>query len=138
MKITEPYHETEAELTLKLEELKINGTKKQNSFSVSSKLPKIELPIFSGDLLKWHGFWYQFDISIHQNKSISDIDRFNYLKKYLSGPALETISDPTLSFANYKEAVTILTERYCNHQVLISAHMDSLFKMKKKLRIWKI
>ena len=138
MKITEPYHETEAELTLKLEELKINGTKKQNSFSVSSKLPKIELPIFSGDLLKWHGFWYQFDISIHQNKSISDIDRFNYLKKYLSGPALETISDPTLSFANYKEAVTILTETYCNHQVLISAHMDSLFKMKKKLRIWKI
>ena len=77
MKIAEPYHEIEAELTLKLEELKINGTdkssEKPNSFSVSSELPKIELPVFSGDLLKWQGFWDQFDISIHQNESISDI-----------------------------------------------------------------
>ena len=135
MKIAELYHEIEAELTLKLEELKINGTDKSsenpNSFSVSSKLPKIELPVFSGDLLKWQGFWDQFDISIHQNESISDIDRFNYLKKYLSGPALGTISGLTFSSANYKEAITILTERYGNHQVLISVHIDSLLKMKK-------
>ena len=135
MKITEPYHEIEAELTLKLEELKINGTDKSseklNSFPVSSNLPKIELPVFSGDLLKWHGFWDQFDISIHQNEFINDIDSFNYLKKYLSGPALRAISGLTLSSENYKEAVTILTERYGNHQVLISAHIDSLLKMKK-------
>ena len=135
MTITEPYHEIKAELILKLEEFKINETdkrsEKSNSFSVSSKLPKIELPVFSGDPLKWQGFWDQFDISIHQNESLSDIDRFNYLKKYLSGPALGTISGLTLSSANYKEAVTILTERYGNHQVLISAHMDALLKMKK-------
>ena len=98
---------------------------------LSSKLPKIELPVFSGDPLKWQGFWDQFDISIHQNESLSDIDRFNYLKKYLSGPALGTISGLTLSSANYKEPVTILTERYGNHQVLISAHMDALLKIKK-------
>ena len=57
MKITEPYREIETELTLKLEELKINNTnkspKKPNSFSVSSKLPKTELPLFSGDPLRW-------------------------------------------------------------------------------------
>ena len=61
MKITETYNETEAELTLKLEELKINGTdkssKKPKSFSVCSKLLKIELPLFSGDPLKLLGFW---------------------------------------------------------------------------------
>ena len=121
---------------MKLEELKINGTdkssEKPNSFSVSSELPKIELPVFSGDPLKWQGFWDQFDISIHQNKSISDIHRFNYLKKYLSVPALGTISGLTLSFANYKEAVTILTERYGNHQVLISAHVDALLKIENR------
>ena len=92
---------------------------------------KIELLVFSGDPLKWQGFWDQFDISIHQSKPISDIDRFNYLKKCLSGSALGNIAGLTLSSANYKEAVTILTERNGNHQVLISAHMVSLLKMKK-------
>ena len=81
------------------------------------------------------GILDQFDISVQQNESISDIDRFNYLKKHLSGPALRTVSGLTLSSANYKEAVTILTERYGNHQVLISAHMDSLLKMKKVKKI---
>ena len=65
-KITEPYHKIEAELTLKIEELKITGTDKRsekpNSFNVSSKLPKIELPVFSRDPLKWQRFWDQFDI----------------------------------------------------------------------------
>lgn len=72
MKITEPYKEIEAKLTLKLEELKINGTdksfRKPNSFSVCSKLPKIELLTFSADLLKWQRLWDQFDSSIHQNE----------------------------------------------------------------------
>ena len=104
-----------------MEQIKVK--KKTDSFSVSSKLLKIELPVFGGDPLKWQGFWDQFDISIHQSKPISNIDRFNYLKKYLSGPALGTIAGLTLSSANYKEAVTILKERNGNHQVLISVHM---------------
>ena len=61
--------------------IKINGTnkssKKSNRFSASSKMPKIELPVFSGDPLRWQEFSDQFDISIHQNECISDIDRFN-------------------------------------------------------------
>ena len=40
-------------------------------------MPKIELPVFSGDPLRWQEFSDQFDISIHQNECISDIDRFN-------------------------------------------------------------
>ena len=101
MKIIEPYREIEAELVLKLQKLKINETdkssEKPNSFSVKSKLSKMELPLFSGDPLKLQIFWDQFDILIHQNESISDIDCSNYLKKYLLGPALRTISGLTFS-----------------------------------------
>ena len=63
-----------------------------------------------------------------QNESISNIDRFNYLKKYLSGPALGYISGLTLSSTNYEEAVTILTERYGKNQVLISASINLVVK----------
>ena len=91
----------------------------------------IELPVFKGNPLKWQGSWDQFEISVHQNESISDIDCFNCLKKYLSGLAAENISGLTLSSANYKESVTILTVRYDNHQVF-SAHLVSVLKMKVK------
>ena len=56
MKITEPFHEIEGKLTWKLEELKLNRTdkssEKPNSLSVSVKLPKTEMSVFSGDPLK--------------------------------------------------------------------------------------
>ena len=92
----------------------------------------IELPVFKGNPLKWQGSWDQFEISVHQNESISDIDCFNCLKKYLSDLAVENISGLTLNSANYKESVTILTVWYDNRQVVISAHLVSVLKMKVK------
>ena len=58
-----------------------------SSISNVSKLPKIELPVFKGDPLKWQGYWDQFQTSIHNNERITDIDRFNFLKRYLGGEA---------------------------------------------------
>ena len=52
-------------------------------------------------------FYDQFNISIHQNKTLSDIDRFNYLRKRLAGQALATISGLTLNSENYKELLDI-------------------------------
>jgi len=56
---------------------------------------------------------------------------FNYLKRYLQGEALAVVSGLSLCSENYNEAIKILKERYGNEQVLISAHMSSLLKMKK-------
>jgi putative aminopeptidase FrvX len=45
--------------------------------------------------------------------------------------ALDAVTGLTLTSDNYKEAVAILKERFGNPQVLISAHMDSLFSVRK-------
>ena len=86
---------------------------------------------FKGNPLEWQSFYDQFNISIHQNKTLSDIDRCNYLIRYLAGPALANISGLTLNSENYKEALDILIDRYGNPQVLISAHMETLVKINK-------
>ena len=44
MKITESYHEIEAELTLKLKELKINGTDESSGVTVNMHSPKNAIP----------------------------------------------------------------------------------------------
>ena len=137
LKILEPSREVIAGLELKINALKLNdseiGSVKSTSSSTTGrcKLPKLELPVFEGDPLQWQGFWDQFNVSIHQNEGISDVDRFNYLKRYLKGKALSTVTGLALSSDNYKEAINLLVERFGNPQVLISAHLDALIKVKK-------
>ena len=36
----------------------------------TTKLPKLELPTFHGDILRWKNFWEQFCVSIHDRPSI--------------------------------------------------------------------
>ena len=62
---------------------------------------------------------------------ISDVDKFNYLKGCLKGESLSAVSGLTLSSENYEKAVGILKDRFGNEQVLISAHMESLLRIKK-------
>lgn len=141
MEFSDPTHELLAEISEKLQSLSVSSTGSEplnpiGSSSVKSvssrcRLPKFELPVFKGDPLSWQGFWDQFNTSIHENDEITDIDRFNYLKRYLGGQALETVSGLSLSKENYNHAIVTLRERFGNPQVLISSHMDRLINMNK-------
>ena len=63
---------------------------------------------------------------------MSDIDKFNYLVRYLAEQVLTTISGLTLNSENYKEALDILIDKHGNPQVLISAYMETLVKINKE------
>ena len=98
MKLVQPADELEAEIDLRLSELDQRRNPPPPSPSVISasttnvcRLPKIELTPFEGDPLVWQGFWDQFQVSFHENERISDIDKFNFLKKYLKGEALSMV-----------------------------------------------
>ena len=126
----EPVHEILAEITLKLENMRFKDSEESfgrgDSKILNTKLPKLEFPVFRGNPLLWQSFYDQFNISIHQNKTLNDIDRINYLRRYLARQALATISSLTLNYENYKEALDILIDRYGNPQALISAHMETV------------
>ena len=53
-----------------------------------TKLPRIMLKEFSGDLIEWSSFWDGFEASVHLNPKISDVDKMNYLRGLLKGDAL--------------------------------------------------
>ena len=44
----------------------------------TSRLPKLELPTFSGDPLSWQSFWDSFDAAVNTNPTLSPIHKFNY------------------------------------------------------------
>ena len=78
------------------------------------KLPKIALPHFNGNLMKWSTFWDSYESAIHKNKDLSDVDKFNYLRSLLERSAYDAIAGLTLSAVNYKEAIKILEKRFGN------------------------
>ena len=93
------------------------------------KLPKIVLRKFSGDPLGWKSFKETFEAAVHGSDSISNIEKFNYLKTYLDKSALPAIEGFPLTNENYTAAWQLLNERYGNEQLIISCHMNNLIKL---------
>ena len=77
------------------------------SQDAKAKIPKLEPPKFDDDIINWRRFWDHFQVAIHENETIREIDKFTYLKSFLSDSALSPISGLSLNSANYKEAIDI-------------------------------
>ena len=81
---------------------------------IRPKLPKINLQLFNGDIIKFTSFWETFESIVHNNEYLSDIHKSNYLKTLLEGPAAKAIQGLPMVEANYESAVELLKERYGN------------------------
>ena len=88
------------------------ATQLVNQNVVRTRLPKLSLPKFRGDVTKWNTFWDSFQSAVHRNEGITNIDKFNYLKSVLEGSAARAIEGLTLTEANYGAAEEILQERF--------------------------
>ena len=42
-------------------------------------LPKLSIPLFSGDILEWQSFWDCFETAVHNNPAQSGVQKLNYL-----------------------------------------------------------
>ena len=87
-------HDILAEIAVRLNEIKlknaretasVTASERSTSSSIACKLPKLELSVFSGNPLEWQDFWNRFDVSIGRNEEMADVDKFNYLLRFLSG-----------------------------------------------------
>ena len=94
-----------------------------------TRLPKLSIPVFSGDTLQWQSFWDCFEAAIHYNPSITGVQKLNYLRAQLQGNALRVISGLPLTNANYDHSVTLLKARYGEPHKLIDAHMQALIEL---------
>ena len=48
--------------------------------ATATKLPKLELPTFHGDILRWKNFWEQFCVSVHDRLNIPKEEKLMYLQ----------------------------------------------------------
>ena len=90
------------------------------------RLPKMELKTFDGNVRRWHEFWESFEHGVHNNASLPDHQKLQYLKNCLRGAAFVTISDLDMKGDHYDVAVRLLKERYGHKNVLRKSHLDGL------------
>ena len=94
-----------------------------------TKLPKLTLRRFRGDVTQFRTFWDTFESTVHSNPGLTKIDKFSYLVSLLEGSASRAIEGLPVTEENYDSAVEILKKRFGKPQQLISAHMEELLKL---------
>ena len=55
---------------------------------------------FDGDIMKWTQFWDLFERNIDENTTLSDVNKFQYMKGLLSGQAANVIAHLSITEEN--------------------------------------
>ncbi|XP_011883660.1 PREDICTED: uncharacterized protein LOC105570820 [Vollenhovia emeryi] len=102
-----------------------NGSESRSSI----RLPKLNLPSFSGKYDEWFPFYDSFNSIIHSNLSISKVQKLQYLKTSLTGEASNIISSLEISDINYEVAWNLLKERYDNKRIVVHTHIKAIMEL---------
>jgi hypothetical protein len=80
--------------------------------------------------VEWQSFWDVYRTAIHENKSMSPIEKFSYLLGYLTDEALALAKGYSLTEANCVQVVAALKERFGDKQRAQFAHFQALAAIK--------
>lgn len=99
------------------------SAKTEGTVSETIRLPKLNLPSFSGNLHEWLSFRDIFRSSIHNNSALSASQKLSYLKLSLLAEPLKIIQSIPISDANYDIAWNLLEDRFSNKKDQVYAHL---------------
>ena len=84
----------------------LSTTSHANLVSSHLRLPKFTLSEFTGNIIQWVSWWDRYKICIHENETLTDRDRFNYLRMYVKGAAKRESNT-----SKYLEIITLKLSR---------------------------
>ena len=79
-----------------------------------AKPPDLTIPKFNGSYLEWDTFKETFDAIVGDKPGYSNVEKFQYLKSSLTGPAQTCVAGFPVVGANYVAAYELLKERFGN------------------------
>ncbi|UYV64990.1 hypothetical protein LAZ67_3002675 [Cordylochernes scorpioides] len=94
---------------------------------INVKLPEFALKTYDGSLEGLLPWWAQFS-KIHENKNLSDSDRFLYLRQAIvpNSEAYRVVASYPVTGANYALAVQALQERFGDPNILTELYVRRL------------
>ncbi|XP_058798035.1 uncharacterized protein LOC131668142 [Phymastichus coffea] len=95
----------------------------------SAKLPRLDLPTFSGKHEDWDSFADIFTTLVHNAPRIADTTKLQYLKSCLKGSAAELVKDVTILGINYDTTWKALKNRFHNPRLTINNLLDAFINL---------
>lgn len=99
------------------------------------RLPKIDVPKFDGNFNDWPTFINLFRSLVHNNITLTNSEKFQFLLMSLSKNPLSIIKSIPLTDENYPVAYNALTARYQNTRILANSYWKQIIhapKLKSK------
>ncbi|XP_065089697.1 uncharacterized protein LOC135710919 [Ochlerotatus camptorhynchus] len=100
-----------------------------NSTNFHHRLPKIDLPKFSGDESRWISFRDNFLSMIHSNDEIPTVNKLQYLLQSLEGDAKKPFESVDIQADNYASTWDALMKRYDDKRFLRKELFRGLFDL---------
>lgn len=104
-------------------------TKNLSAKSVTH-LPSLPLEKFDGDYLKWPRFYNCFMKRVNDVVGLDEVEKLYFLRSCLQGAPLDLIDVLDVDTSSYKNALSLLKDRYERKRFLIDTHVRSLLDMK--------
>ncbi|KAI5735347.1 hypothetical protein M8J77_017205 [Diaphorina citri] len=116
---------------IKYHEKKFDSSSKKDSPEsevkvAQPKLPPLELPSFNGNITDWPTFFETFKSLIHNNKTLSDDQKVQYLVSKLKDQALAVCAGIPPVGSNYEAIWQSLVDRYQDVRYLAGHYVDSI------------
>ncbi|KOX67764.1 hypothetical protein WN51_08192 [Melipona quadrifasciata] len=96
----------------------------------SSATSETSLPQFHGYRGEWGRFRDSFESLITRNASLSNLERYLYLRSAVKGEPARALKTLPVSGSNYDAAWELLRKRYEDTNELVDYHLDALFDLK--------
>ena len=94
------------------------------------RLPKLDVPTFDGDILKWTIFWEQFVVSVHDQSHLSNAEKLAYLRHSLKEGAAKDITEGhSKSGDQYDVAIKCLKDRFNRSKLIHEAHVQRIVEI---------
>lgn len=104
-----------------------NSTMTNTMFSSSQvRLPKIELPTFSGDITQWMSFKDRFESMVHEVVELSEVMKLQYLLASLRGDVARQFEHVQLVGENYSSTWKALLKRFDDEKKLKREYFKAL------------
>ncbi|KAL0870822.1 hypothetical protein ABMA27_005746 [Loxostege sticticalis] len=94
------------------------------------KLPKINIPNFSGKYHEWTAFRDLYTALVHSNQDLSKVQKLHYLKSYLTGEAEQYLRHIPIANENYDRCWKLLEDRYNNKKYICHLTLKRLLSQR--------
>ena len=91
------------------------------------RLPKLQLPTFTGSYTDCMSFIIFFRASVDKNIQVTNSEKLNYLKARVKGDATKLNSSITITDPNFIIAIDLLIERHENRRSIVQAHLQKIW-----------